>query len=156
MQGSKIVKSRYDTLTSHGKPVYISLAKGQNPIACSAACDFVRKEPGKKAVILILEDFYDRRHTSENIAWIYETDFEFLKQNDIIQIIVGGKRATDYLVRLLIAGVDRSRISCCASETETVQYLQWDQFEKLIVLYDLYNTESLAQIKQQLQGVAEA
>ena len=123
----------------------------QNPIACTAACDFVRKEPGKKAVILILEDFYDRRRTSENIAWIYETDFEFLKQDDVVQIIVGGKRATDYLVRLLIAGIDRSRIVCCASETETVQHLQWDKFDKLMILYDLYNTESLSQIKKQLQ-----
>ena len=114
-------------------------------------CDFVRKEPGKKAVILILEDFYDRRRTSENIAWIYETDFEFLKQDDVVQIIVGGKRATDYLVRLLIAGIDRSRIVCCASETETVQHLQWDKFDKLMILYDLYNTESLSQIKKQLQ-----
>lgn len=156
MQNSEIVKSRYDTLTSHGKSVFITLAKGQNPIACSAACDFVRKESGKKAVILILEDFYDRRRTSENIAWIYETDFEFLKQEDIVQIIVGGKRATDYLVRLLIAGIDRSRIFCCASETETVQHLQWDKFDKLMILYDLYNTESLTQIKQQLQKEAEA
>lgn len=151
LKGSEIVKSRYDTLTSHGKPVYITLAKGQNSIACSAACDFVRKELGKKAVILILEDFYDRRRTSENIAWIYETDFEFLKQDDVVQIIVGGKRATDYLVRLLIAGIDRSRIVCCASETETVQHLQWDKFDKLMILYDLYNTESLSQIKKQLQ-----
>lgn len=84
-------------------------------------------------------------------AWIYETDFEFLKQDDVVQIIVGGKRATDYLVRLLIAGIDRSRIVCCASETETVQHLQWDKFDKLMILYDLYNTESLSQIKKQLQ-----
>ena len=44
----------------------------------------------------------------------------------------------------------------CASETETVQHLQWDKFDKLMILYDLYNTESLAQIKQQLQKEAEA
>ena len=80
-----------------------------------------------------------------------EPDFEFLKQDDVVQIIVGGKRATDYLVRLLIAGIDRSRIVCCASETETVQHLQWDKFDKLMILYDLYNTESLTQIKKQLQ-----
>ena len=77
--------------------------------------------------------------------------YSFLKQVDIVQIIVGGKRATDYLVRLLIAGIDRSRIVCCASETETVQHLQWDKFDKLMILYDLYNTESLSQIKKQLQ-----
>ena len=88
-----IVKSRYDNFEACGKEVIVSLAKGQNPVACSGVCDFIRREPGKKAVIMILEDLYDSKRTSENIAWIYETDFEFLKGNGVEQIIVGGKRA---------------------------------------------------------------
>ena len=52
---------------------------------------------------------------------------------------------------MLFRSIDRSRIVCCASETETVQHLQWDKFDKLMILYDLYNTESLSQIKKQLQ-----
>ena len=152
MSAVKVVKSRYDSFTAAGgKQVIVSLAKGQNPVACSGVCDFVRKEKGDKAVIMILEDLYDAKRTSENIAWIYETDFEFLKGDDVKQIIVGGKRADDYMVRLLIAGVDKSKIFCCRNETDTVKYLKPELVEKIIIMYDLFNVVSLNSIKEQLK-----
>jgi len=102
---------------------------------------------------MILEDLYDAKRTSENIAWIYETDFEFFKGKDIKQIIVGGKRADDYMVRLLIAGVDKQKIFCCRNETDTVKLLKQELADKIIIMYDLFNTESLSSIKQQLKSL---
>lgn len=148
----KVVKSRYDSFNAGGKEVLVSLAKGQNPVACSGVCDFIRRESGNKAVIMILEDLYDSKRTSENIAWIYETDFEFLKGDDIKQIIVGGKRADDYMVRLLIAGIDKKKIVCCRNETDTPSHLKPELFDKLIIMYDLFNVESLNSIKEQLKN----
>ena len=101
---------------------------------------------------MILEDLYDSKRTSENIAWIYETDFEFLKGDDIKQIIVGGKRADDYMVRLLIAGIDKKKIVCCRNETDTPSHLKPELFDKLIIMYDLFNVESLNSIKEQLKN----
>lgn len=152
MSEVKVVKSRYDSFKAGGKEVLVSLAKGQNPVACSGVCDFIRRESGNKAVIMILEDLYDSKRTSENIAWIYETDFEFLKGDDIKQIIVGGKRADDYMVRLLIAGIDKEKIVCCRNETDTPSYLNPKLFDKLIIMYDLFNVESLNSIKEQLKN----
>ena len=40
------------------------MAKGQNPIACSCVFDYVRKEEGKKEVILMLDDVFDRVDSS--------------------------------------------------------------------------------------------
>ena len=151
MSKVEVVKSRYDSFTAGGKEVIISLAKGQNPVACSGVCDFIRKEKGDKAVIMILEDLYDGKRTSENIAWIYETDFEFFKGSDIKQIVVGGKRADDYMVRLLIAGVDKQKIFCCRDEKDTVKLLKPDLYDKIIIMYDLFNVESLNSIKAQLK-----
>ena len=152
MSEVKVVKSRYDSFYAGGKEVLVSLAKGQNPVACSGVCDFIRRESGNKAVIMILEDLYDSKRTSENIAWIYETDFEFLKGDDIKQIIVGGKRADDYMVRLLIAGIDKDKIVCCRNETDTPSHLKPELFDKLIIMYDLFNVESLNSIKEQLKN----
>ena len=152
MSEVKVVKSRYDSCNAGGKEVLVSLAKGQNPVACSGVCDFIRRESGNKAVIMILEDLYDSKRTSENIAWIYETDFEFLKGDDIKQIIVGGKRADDYMVRLLIAGIDKDKIVCCRNETDTPSHLKPELFDKLIIMYDLFNVESLNSIKEQLKN----
>lgn len=150
LKHTEIVKSRYEIIRSHGKEVHISLAKGQNPIAVSGVFDFTRKEPGKKAVILILEDAFDRTTTSENIAWLYETDFEFLKDDSIVKILVGGDREKDFLVRLLLAGVDRDKIITSRDCGSLVPQLEWDSFDKLMVLYDMYNTKELRQIREQL------
>ena len=152
MSEVKVVKSRYDSFNAGGKEVLVSLAKGQNPVACSGVCDFIRRESGNKAVIMILEDLYDSKRTSENIAWIYETDFEFLKGDDIKQIIVGGKRADDYMVRLLIAGIDKDKIVCCRNETDPPSPPKPELFDKLIIMYDLFNVESLNSIKEQLKN----
>ncbi len=146
-----IVSSRYESFEAAGKEVIVSLAKGQNPVACSGVCDFIRREPGRKAVIMILEDLYDSKRTSENIAWIYETDFEFLKGNGVEQIIVGGKRASDYIVRLLLAGIDREKIFTCTDEKDTVKLLKPGNIDKIMVMYDLFNVESLNSIKAQLR-----
>lgn len=151
LDSMNIVSSRYESFEAAGREVIVSLAKGQNPVACSGVCDFIRREPGKKAVIMILEDLYDSKRTSENIAWIYETDFEFLKGNGVEQIIVGGKRASDYIVRLLLAGIDRDKIFTCTDEKDTVKLLEPEKVDKIMVMYDLFNVESLNSIKSQLK-----
>ena len=151
LDGAEIVKSRFETFTSHGREVFITLAKGQNPVACSAAFDFVRKSEGKKAVVLIVEDACYRQQSSENIAWIYEADFEFLKGDDIEQIIVGGERCQDFLVRMLLAGIDRDKISICMSESDVASQIKWESFEKLFILYHFYNTDALLNLKKQIQ-----
>lgn len=148
---AKIVKTRYDNYRIGNHEIIISLAKGQNPVACSGVCNAVSKESGNKAVIMILEDYYDAQRTSENLAWIYETDFEYLNDDSIKQIIVGGKRCSDYLLRLLMAGIDREKISICDSETDTVSFLKPENAEKIMIMYDLFNTKSLDIIKTQLE-----
>lgn len=148
---AKIVKTRYDNYKIGNHEIVISLAKGQNPVACSGVCHSMSKESGNKAIIMILEDFYDAQKTSENLAWIYETDFEYLKDDSIKQIIVGGKRCSDYLLRLLMAGIDKDKISICDSETDTVSFLKPENVEKILIMYDLFNTKSLNEIKGQLE-----
>ena len=111
----------------------------------------MRSHTGRKAVIMILEDFYDAKTTTENIAWIHETDFEFLNQEDITQIIVGGKRSSDYIVRLLMAGIPKEKIKCCTVETDTPSFLDVNSVDKIFILYDLFNVVALDSIKEQVK-----
>ena len=88
----KPVKSRYNAETYLGKTLITQLAKGQNPIACSRGFQYVGQAAGQKALILTLDDKYDAAHSSENPAWLFETDYSPLTSDSITQIIVGGKR----------------------------------------------------------------
>ena len=79
----EIVKSRYDEEKIGDKQVIMSVAKGQNPVACSRVFSSIKNHTGKKAVVLMLDDLGDAEETSENTAWIYDTDFEFLNDDSI-------------------------------------------------------------------------
>lgn len=74
IQNLNIVESRYSRSTVDGITIVTNMAKGQNPIACSCVFDYVSKEPGNKEVILLLEDIFDRKNSSENMTWIFDTD----------------------------------------------------------------------------------
>ncbi len=133
-----IVKSRFDCTQVGEKQVIMNLAKGQNPIACSRVFDYIRSVEGQKAVLILVDDMGDAAHSSENIAWIHEADFEFLNGDDICQIVVGGVRSQDYRVRLLLAGVEESKIVTFPKEVEAADLVNFSDADKIFILYDVY------------------
>ena len=152
LQQQKIVKSRFDQIEKNGKTITMLLAKGQNPIACSRAFDFIRRTEGNKAVILLIEDFFDAKHSTENIAWLYDADFEFLKDDRITQIIVAGVRAADFRVRLLLAGIPEERILTMREEAATADAVALDTVDNTFVLFDVYTVSFAETVRDRLQA----
>lgn len=66
---------------------------------------------GNKVVILLLADLHDEVNSSENITWLYDIDFEFLNKENVKQIIISGIRVYDILLRLLLAGIPKDKIT---------------------------------------------
>jgi UDP-N-acetylmuramyl tripeptide synthase len=100
-----IVQSRFWKEEIGSRELTEIMAKGLNAVACTRSFDFVSNQSGKKSVVLILDDVFDEKESTENIAWLYDADFEFLSSPDIIQIVAVGGRCLDSRLRLLIAGV---------------------------------------------------
>ena len=146
----QITKTRYDDTEVNGKHIVSVLAKGQNPVACSRVCDFVRKEEGDKAVVLVIDDFFDRKETSENIAWFFDTDFEFLNDPKIKQILIGGLRKYDMKLRLLMAGIPEERIAYIDEDEKTAELVDLTVADKVYVLYDVYTVAFAKSIKKRL------
>lgn len=143
IEDAKIVGSRYKKEKIKGINIISHMAKGQNPVACSCVFDYVKKEKGKKEIILLLYDLHDAEETSENIAWLYECDFEFLNSESIDRVIIGGPRAEDFYLRLLIAGVPKDKLVFTDDTQETVEHLSLKKNKDIYILYDLY-TEHIA------------
>lgn len=153
----EIAKSRYEELVINGKHIIANVAKGQNPVACSRVCDFIRKEEGDKAVILTIDDYFDRKETSENIAWFFDTDFEFLNEDSVKQIVVGGRRYNDLKLRLLLAGIPEEKIACIEDDVKTADLVDLTKSDKVYILYDVFTTEHFAKpIQKRLAERAEA
>ena len=146
----EIVKTRFDEEVINGKRVILHLAKGQNPVACSRVFDYVKHETGNKMVILLIDDFFDAKESSENVAWLYDADFQFLNDDSIKQILVAGDRYLDTKLRLLLAGVDNDRIAANKEYYKIVDYVDLKDIDKIYVLYDMYQSENTNLIKNKL------
>lgn len=150
LQKLHIVESRFSSETIGHTTLITHMAKGKNAVACSCVFDYVRHEEGTKEVILALDDYFDRKSSSENTCWYCDTDFEFLQDDSIKRIIVGGVRSLDIKVRLLIAGVPEEKIICVDSELQTPQLLQLDT-DKIFILHELYLTKAAMTIRDQVK-----
>lgn len=139
-----------EIITVNDKTVALLLSKGQNPTACSRAFDTVRRGEGKKAVILLIEHLPDAERTSENISWIYDTDFEFFADERICRIVAAGSRAADMRVRLLLAGIPDERIVCVHEEFNLARDIALDDVDTVYVLYDRYTLPAAQGIKERL------
>ena len=150
LKKQKIVDTRYSKEVVNGVEVITQLAKGMNPIACSRAFDYVRKESGNKAVIILLDDLHEAANSSENIAWHYDTDFEFLNADSIKQILVAGARYLDTYVRLKLADVQTEKIVHQRDENTLVEKLNLEGIDKVFILHDLYSIELKNEVKAQV------
>lgn len=145
--------SRYQEETVEGRRVVLHLAKGQNPIACSRAIQSAVEAPGKKAVLLFLEDLIEARETVENISWLYDVDFEFLRDPSVTQVITGGPRHWDLCLRLLLAGVEPEKL-CHVPETDQAALtLKPEGLDAVFILYDLHSVELAQRIKPQVEEI---
>lgn len=150
LKKQKIVDTRYSKQEVKNIEVVTQLSKGMNPIACSRAFDYVRKESGNKAVFVLLDDLHDAANGSENTAWHYDTDYEFLRDDSIKQILTAGARYLDTKVRLQMADVDMSKVICQRDEISLVEKLNLEGIDKVFILHDLYAIDLKNQIKDKV------
>ena len=153
LKKTKIVDTRFMVDEAGGKKIVLHLAKGQNPIACSRAFDYVRKQPERKTIILLLDDLHEE---NEVITWLYDADYEFLNGENVEQIIVSGRRAKDTVVRLMMAGVPKEKISLERNEAESVRkHFNPQNIESVYILYDLYSIKERDDVLKEVKTILE-
>ncbi len=116
--------------------------------------DYIRRKPGKKAVILALDDL-DESKSSERIGWIYDTDYEFLNDESIVQILATGVRCWDHQVRLLLAGVPREKLVCKQDELAAIEQLHCKDLESVYLLHDMSSYSRSVTAMEKIRKVLE-
>ena len=132
----KIVETRFTSVEKNGVEVITNMTKGQNPVACSIVFDYIRNEPGRKEVILMLDDMTYKK-TTEIMTWVFDVDFELLNHESITRVVAAGVRIHDYHLRLLLAGIPEDKIRCVENEADAPKELALERGEKVFILHDL-------------------
>ena len=149
----KIVETRYSEEVVKGSNIKIvtHLAKGMNPIACSRAFEYAKNTEGNKVAIVIVDDLHEDAKGSENIAWQYDTDYEFLNDESIKQVIIAGPRYLDGYVRMKMADIPEEKIIYTRDEIEATSKVNLNGIDKVIILHDLYSIEETEKIKNKVK-----
>ena len=155
LEATALTKTRLTEVQVGGVTVVSMMAKSNNSLPVSMVFDYIRKKPGKKAVILALDDL-DESKSSERIGWIYDTDYAFLNDENIVQIIATGVRCWDHEVRLLLAGVPREKLVCMQDELAAIEQLHRSGTESVYLLHDMSSysrsVAALEKIRKVLEG----
>jgi len=141
LENSAIPYSRYNETEVGDVRVIMHMCKDRNALACSRVFDYVASRPGKKELILMMNNLSDAKAWSENVCWLYDCDYEFLNNENILRIVATGPRAFDYCLRLRFAGVPGEKIRHTEQELEAPKELM---LEPGVSVYILYSTDSLA------------
>jgi UDP-N-acetylmuramyl tripeptide synthase len=131
--------TRFDTDRVGDVFVVRILTKGLVGVAVSRAFEFATSFAGRKAIVLAVDELTERENEVENTAWTYDADYEYLADDSIGQIVVGGVRRHDQALRLAIAGVDPARIVTVASETAAADLVDLADVDIVFNLHSVHN-----------------
>ena len=147
---SKIVKTRYDQIKAGDLTITMQLSKGQNPTACARCFSYVAKCPGdNKAIIFINDNFED----SESPCWLYDSNYSYLTDPSITQIIFSGPRCKDQYLRALLAGVPAEKIRTINDSSAGTDLLDISISKDIYVLYGPYMVKEANIVKSKLISI---
>ena len=146
----KVVNSRFDVSSCKGKNIIVMMAKDQNPIAVSRVFDYIRKQNTRKTAVIFINENSEHHTGSENNAWYYDADFEYLNQAHITQIIPGGHRVLDFKVRCLLADIPESKLFLSSTELRTAEHVQWAKVDDVYICFGTKTEAEALAIKARL------
>ena len=114
------------------------MSKGLTP-ACNAVLDYAVSQPGDKDVVLYLEDKHELAVSSERITWIWDSDFELLRDKSVKTIIVTGFRRYDFYYRLLLADIPKDKIIMVEEPKDVANVVTLDPARTIFILNDIYS-----------------
>ena len=132
-----LAKTRYNSQDAGDMKVITMLSKCLNGYATSRVMEYIAKQKKQKQILFMVNSIDAEIHWSEDICWIYDTDFEFIADDYLHSIIVYGTRALDYKVRLLLAGVPEEKIKVVEKAEDAIELFEYIEDSLIYVLYDL-------------------
>ena len=140
-RGINVTAARYAEQQVGAKRLVALASKGENSTATSVALDTIRREPGDKIVILMLADAHKAESpvNTEYIGWYYQSDFEYLCDPAIKQVVVQGVTSEDLLLRLRLADVDPAKLAMVKTPEEAADAVDLTRADSIFWAYDIFN-----------------
>ena len=118
----KLSEKRYDYLKYKKRDCYILSGKNENAPSYNQSINYVSKIQEQKTLVFGFE-YISLRYPYKDISWLYDIDFELLKDEHIDQFICVGPFAFDIAVRIKLSGINPKKIKICLNLADVITYL---------------------------------
>lgn len=144
---------RFVTEEIKGIKVISMLAKNQNPISCSQSFKYLTAEKEECDVVLLITNSKVKAGTSEDISWLYDTDFSPLKEKKIHRIYIGGKRCYDVAECLILNKIEEEKLALYEDYEALGESLVKDAVakRKIVIFFELYAVDVVARLKEMIK-----
>jgi UDP-N-acetylmuramyl pentapeptide synthase len=145
---------RFQAVQAGTRKVVSMLFKNQNPISGSQSLNYLRNIKGEKDVVLVVTDSKDKVHGHEDISWLYDTDFDTLRSDEVKHVLIGGTRCYDVALRLVLAGVDEQKLLLYPEYDELAKDIcdKTGNYSTVVIYFELYAVPVVEQLKKALLG----
>lgn len=116
-------KKIYNHYLYKNKEVYILNNKNENSTTFNQSILFVERFKGNKTIVIGWKEI-SRRYEFNDLSWLYDIDFEILKNCDVDRILCVGPNSKDIATRIKLAGFNDEQIFQYNNPDETKQFIE--------------------------------
>lgn len=139
------------------KRVIMMMGKDQNPVANTRTLAVIgqMKDAGRIAVLFVNQVVDTDFHT-ENIAWIYDCNVEYLNQPFIRYVGCGSPRWLDFAQRFCLAGIPEEKILGADDEVTLADNLDVSEVDTVVLVFGTKKKDIVAAVFDSLARRLEA
>lgn len=110
----------YNHYTYNNSEVYILNNKNENSTTFNQSLLFTERFKGSKTIVIGWKEV-SRRYNFNDLSWLYDIDFEILKDCEVENFVCAGPNAYDIATRLQLAGFNKDKIYIFSTLTDSKQ-----------------------------------
>jgi UDP-N-acetylmuramyl tripeptide synthase len=99
------------------------LSKHENIISYNGSIRTILDADSDNITVVIIVDLLSRKYVANDMSWLWDIDFELLRDRKIKKIVVGGRFANDVAARLLFAGIEDEKTDVFISLDDMMPHL---------------------------------
>lgn len=100
---------RLESIKFADKECILLVSKNENAVSYNQSIDYILKQPGNKSIVIGFDNV-SRRYKLDDLSWLWDINFELLKDKSIKNIICVGKFAYDIATRMKYAEINPKKI----------------------------------------------
>ena len=109
LNSDKVFSKRANSYTYNNNPFIMLESKNENALSYYQSLKYITNTKGKKSVILGFDNV-SRRYKFNDLSWLYDVEFELLKDKNVNKIFIIGRFKYDILNRLALANIDTKKL----------------------------------------------